>query len=163
MPEITNNGAPRADRPTARADQGVPGRTGASTRPASEPEAEQAARRAVRHGAGHVAVNAARQAASPATAAGGDTGTRPRPDEERIRRRAHAIWEREGRPEGRHEEHWAQARREVEAEESGSPGPARPDASPADAASGVAMVGQAGGKRPPPPDAAASEAAAILD
>ena len=43
------------------------------------------------------------------------------PDEERIRRRAHEIWEREGRPEGRHEEHWARARREVESEEGGSP------------------------------------------
>jgi hypothetical protein len=38
-------------------------------------------------------------------------------DEDRIRRRAHEIWEREGRPEGRHEEHWAQARREVAAED----------------------------------------------
>ena len=42
------------------------------------------------------------------------------PDEDRIQRRAHEIWEREGRPEGRHEEHWAQARREIEAEEGGS-------------------------------------------
>lgn len=37
--------------------------------------------------------------------------------EDRIRRRAHAIWEREGHPDGRHEVHWAQARSEVEAEE----------------------------------------------
>lgn len=29
--------------------------------------------------------------------------------EERIRRRAHEIWEREGRPEGREREHWDQA------------------------------------------------------
>ncbi len=29
--------------------------------------------------------------------------------EHRIREHAHAIWEREGRPEGRHEEHWRQA------------------------------------------------------
>lgn len=35
--------------------------------------------------------------------------------EERIRARAHAIWEEEGRPEGRAEEHWARATREVEA------------------------------------------------
>lgn len=27
--------------------------------------------------------------------------------EDRIRQRAHEIWEREGRPEGRHEVHWA--------------------------------------------------------
>ena len=56
------------------------------------------------------------------------------PDEERIRRRAHEIWEREGRPEGRHEEHWAWARREVEAEDGDrpSPEPTAPDASPSD-------------------------------
>ena len=29
--------------------------------------------------------------------------------EEQIRQRAHEIWEAEGRPEGRHEEHWARA------------------------------------------------------
>ncbi|NUB15916.1 DUF2934 domain-containing protein [Azospirillum brasilense] len=37
--------------------------------------------------------------------------------EDRIRHRAHEIWEREGRPEGRHEVHWAQACAEIEAEE----------------------------------------------
>lgn len=44
--------------------------------------------------------------------------------EERIRARAHAIWEEEGRPEGRAEEHWARATREVEtamAAEGGAP------------------------------------------
>lgn len=45
-------------------------------------------------------------------------------DEERIRRRAHEIWEREGRPEGRHEDHWAQACREIAAEEGGPGGTA---------------------------------------
>lgn len=40
-------------------------------------------------------------------------------DEERIRHRAHEIWEREGRPEGRQEDHWAQACREIAAEEDG--------------------------------------------
>jgi hypothetical protein len=48
-------------------------------------------------------------------------------DEERIRRRAHEIWEQEGRPEGRDQEHWAQASREIEAE---SDGPATPDDAP---------------------------------
>jgi hypothetical protein len=38
-------------------------------------------------------------------------------NEDRIRERANAIWEREGRPEGRHAEHWAQAQREIEAED----------------------------------------------
>jgi hypothetical protein len=45
------------------------------------------------------------------------------PDEERIRRRAHELWEKEGRPEGRHEQHWDQARREIEQEESDAPQP----------------------------------------
>ena len=30
-----------------------------------------------------------------------------------IRERAYAIWEREGRPEGRERQHWEQAAREV--------------------------------------------------
>ena len=34
-------------------------------------------------------------------------------DEEEIRRKAYSIWEREGRPEGRHDSHWEQARREA--------------------------------------------------
>jgi Protein of unknown function (DUF2934) len=46
--------------------------------------------------------------------------------EQRIRERAHALWEREGRPEGRDGEHWAQACREIDmgehAAESGTAG-----------------------------------------
>jgi hypothetical protein len=60
-------------------------------------------------------------------------------DQDRIRRRAHEIWQREGRPEGRHEEHWARASREVGAEGDGGPptGPAAaPDDSPTPAAPG---------------------------
>ncbi|MDQ2102739.1 DUF2934 domain-containing protein [Azospirillum isscasi] len=34
----------------------------------------------------------------------------------RVQRRAHDIWEREGRPHGRHDEHWAQAEAEVDDE-----------------------------------------------
>jgi hypothetical protein len=49
-------------------------------------------------------------------------------DEDRIRERAHQIWEGEGRPEGRHAEHWEQARREIEAERLG--GAADPEDSP---------------------------------
>jgi hypothetical protein len=33
--------------------------------------------------------------------------------QERIRERARSIWEREGRPEGRHDEHWRQAEKEI--------------------------------------------------
>ena len=42
--------------------------------------------------------------------------------EERIRERAYAIWEQQGRPEGGREEHWEQARREIEAEGDGAQG-----------------------------------------
>lgn len=38
--------------------------------------------------------------------------------QERISRRAHEIWEREGHPHGRHDEHWAQAEAEIRAEDS---------------------------------------------
>jgi len=43
-------------------------------------------------------------------------------DDPRIRERAYAIWEREGRPEGRHLDHWDQATREI-AEEDTALGP----------------------------------------
>ncbi|WP_236025170.1 DUF2934 domain-containing protein [Arenibaculum pallidiluteum] len=33
--------------------------------------------------------------------------------EERVRRRAYEIWEREGRPDGRHDEHWVRALAEI--------------------------------------------------
>ncbi len=75
-------------------------------------------------------------------------------NEDSVRQRAHEIWERQGRPEGRQEEHWAQARREIEAG-SGPPPPAAteldpsptvnaPDdagTTPAQAAAAVAAVG----------------------
>jgi hypothetical protein len=35
---------------------------------------------------------------------------------ERIRQRAHEIWEQAGRPEGAHMEHWEQATAEIDAE-----------------------------------------------
>ena len=36
--------------------------------------------------------------------------------EERVRRRAHEIWEREGRPHGDEKKHWEQASNEIDAE-----------------------------------------------
>lgn len=36
--------------------------------------------------------------------------------EQRIKRRAYEIWEREGRPVGREQEHWDQVVQEIEAE-----------------------------------------------
>jgi hypothetical protein len=42
--------------------------------------------------------------------------------QERIRRRAHEIWEREGRPDGQHEAHWQKAAQELESEtDNGTP------------------------------------------
>jgi hypothetical protein len=40
--------------------------------------------------------------------------------EDRVRERAYALWEMDGRPDGRSEEYWRQARSEVEAEEAES-------------------------------------------
>jgi len=40
--------------------------------------------------------------------------------EELIRRRAYAIWEQEGRPEGEHHRHWEQASREMQGQHDGS-------------------------------------------
>jgi hypothetical protein len=37
--------------------------------------------------------------------------------EERIRARAHALWEADGKPEGRDREHWEQAAKLVDEEE----------------------------------------------
>jgi hypothetical protein len=36
--------------------------------------------------------------------------------EQKVRERAHAIWEREGRPENAGEQHWARAEEELRAE-----------------------------------------------
>jgi hypothetical protein len=48
---------------------------------------------------------------------------------ERIRQRAHEIWEREGRPDGREHEHWDRATKEITAEgDQFSEIPQKPDA-----------------------------------
>lgn len=76
-------------------------------------------------------------------------------DEERLRERAYAIWEQEGRPHGRHEEHWHRAREELG--HSGDTGLGRagdalrgvdavPSAVPS-AAPSAAMEGGGGGER----------------
>ena len=41
--------------------------------------------------------------------------------EEKIRQRAHEIWEMEGRPEGRNQEHWERAHREIDAKQNETP------------------------------------------
>jgi Protein of unknown function (DUF2934) len=47
---------------------------------------------------------------------------------ERLRERAYAIWEREGRPDGQAERHWAAAEAELGGEAPAAPDPADPDA-----------------------------------
>lgn len=44
------------------------------------------------------------------------------PDDPRVRTRAYDLWERDGRPEGRHLDHWAQAAREIADEDAANPG-----------------------------------------
>ena len=53
-----------------------------------------------------------------------DSGRRKRFQyrEDRIRRRAYEIWEREGRPDGRASEHWYEAARELDAAGDGETG-----------------------------------------
>lgn len=38
-------------------------------------------------------------------------------DEEKIRQRAYELWQQSGQPEGAEEEHWRQAREELEAQQ----------------------------------------------
>src|SRR4051794_37207945 len=45
--------------------------------------------------------------------------------DEKVHERAYAIWEREGRPEGGAERHWAEAEEELRAEEQGGGRPVR--------------------------------------
>lgn len=65
--------------------------------------------------------------------------------EERIRARAHQIWNDAGQPDGRHEEHWEQATREIRAESNmqADEGSARPSGH-----TGVATGLQPGGTIP---------------
>lgn len=50
--------------------------------------------------------------------------------EQRIQERAYAIWEAEGRPEGREREHWQQAQHEVTASQASPAADSSPTASP---------------------------------
>ena len=72
-------------------------------------------------------------------------------EEDRIRQRAHQLWEEEGRPEGRAEDHWSRARQELQ----GGSDPAQSDSTaedPAAAASAAAVSGidLASGSEPSP-------------
>jgi DUF2934 family protein len=51
-----------------------------------------------------------------------------KPTEEQIRTRAHELWEQAGKPEGREDEFWHQAERELQGtEERGDPAKGGPD------------------------------------
>ena len=45
--------------------------------------------------------------------------------QERIRNRAHQIWQEEGQPAGHHERHWHQAAADVDREDAGKPSVAK--------------------------------------
>jgi len=74
--------------------------------------------------------------------------------DERIRRRAHEIWEREGRPHGKDAEHWERAAREIDGEAAAA-------AQPGNAFPGKARTRAGGGRKPAAavPGAAPAEAA----
>jgi hypothetical protein len=55
-----------------------------------------------------------------------DSAEKISPPEQDIKARAYAIWEEEGRPEGKHLEHWSRAAQEFD----GSPAPAAPSDAP---------------------------------
>jgi len=65
--------------------------------------------------------------------------------DERIRRRAYEIWEREGRPHGRDEEHWRQAEAELAGGAPGVPRTGRVGRQKAAAAEGGGAHEQAAG------------------
>lgn len=71
--------------------------------------------------------------------------------DERIRQRAHDIWEREGRPAGREAAHWEQAGGEIDrAGDEGLAGPRSEGAGPAcDPDTGAALAADSTGWQPP--------------
>ena len=83
----------------------------------------------------------------PLPAQGSDDG---KSTEWRVRERAHQLWEHEGRPEGRHEDHWAQAEREVSSANDDKLDKASADSFPASDApanTGITAAGRASASR----------------
>ncbi|WP_163267708.1 DUF2934 domain-containing protein [Chelativorans alearense] len=69
--------------------------------------------------------------------------------EEQVRRRAYELWEMEGRPEGRHREHWERAAREMAMEKDGSAEDAEiPEEMPQDFPQARGRSEAAGGRQP---------------
>ncbi len=75
MPATTNNDAPEADRPTARAGQEGPSKTGTAARPPGETAAEQEAREAVRSAAAKGAAEGVAGGAAEQTSTDGGSPT----------------------------------------------------------------------------------------
>ena len=65
--------------------------------------------------------------------------------EQKIRERAHALWEQEGSPEGRHVEHWATAEREFDEDDAGAAANSSSAISHRDGESPLADPGTPGG------------------
>ena len=71
--------------------------------------------------------------------------------EEKIRQRAHAMWEKEGRPHGAHDRHWQQATSEVDGEDAAAAGePAAAKKSPAKAKASATAAAPAKAAKPAP-------------
>jgi hypothetical protein len=68
--------------------------------------------------------------------------------QDRIRQRAHEIWDQAGRPEGAHQEHWEQATAEIDGGAAAKPKKAakKADAKPAKAAAKPKAVKPAAAK-----------------
>jgi len=74
--------------------------------------------------------------------------------QDRIRQRAHEIWEQAGRPEGAHQEHWEQATAEIDGAtakpkktaKKAAAKPVKPDAKPKAAKPAAAKSGKAKSK-----------------
>jgi hypothetical protein len=82
--------------------------------------------------------------------------------DDKVRARAYAIWEREGRPEGGAERHWAQAAEELRAEERGrteASGDVKPSAYEAANTAAETQRTVGSGPRPKGKDAGAGHAA----
>jgi hypothetical protein len=77
--------------------------------------------------------------------------------EERIRARAHQMWEHEGRTEGDHERHWQEASNEIDAETFADGGGQR------GGASGIASSLQPGGMLPGGGPAAGADSMGSID
>ena len=75
---------------------------------------------------------------------------------EKIRKRAHLIWERQGRPHGRAEQHWEQAVHEIENEEAARVRAVADGAEKTSASGGDADKSAATDSAPDAPEAAPS-------